>query len=185
MDNLVLLFLIGAALLVIGLGAIELGISKKGKNFLKLGGFALCAYVVLSWSGVGLFEESAPPQSTVGATFDVTGSESHSYVTVDNLAQKFVWTVYYNSTTGAIVGATQATVNFSIDRGIGTIGLVQTYADVSYVPSVTNSTSGLSFSVVTKSNICDISRGRRVATIDGVAMRSTHPYTPPRSRFAW
>jgi hypothetical protein len=145
------LIVIGVVLLGLGYGIVQ-GLSKKSQSFFRIIGIGVIVFGLLSYSGISLFGEEQAPVSTVGDAFEVTGSESHSYLTVDNTAKTFTWAVYYNSTTQTIVGATQATLNFSIDRGLGTVGLVQTYADVASVPSITNSTSGLSYSVLTKTS---------------------------------
>jgi hypothetical protein len=43
-------------------------------------------------------------------------------------------------------------VTFQVDRGLGTVGLVQTYGDVSVIPSVANDTVGESYALLTKTN---------------------------------
>ena len=95
----------------------------------------------------------------------MTGSESSTWLTVDNDAQKFTWAVTYNFTAedftgvGGAAGGAGAASNseygeftFQVDRGLGTVGLVQTYGDVLTVPSITNDTTGDSTPVLTKTN---------------------------------
>jgi hypothetical protein len=145
-----ILLVLGAFLVALGYGVIQ-GLSKKTQGFFRIAGIGCIVFAILSYSGVSIFGgEEAPPAEITGDAFEVTGSESHSYLTVDNAAKTFTWAVYYNSSTQTIVGASQATLNFSIDRGLGTVGLVQTYADVASVPSITNSTSDLSYSILGK-----------------------------------
>jgi hypothetical protein len=151
MDSMTLLFVIGIGLLALGLGAIELGISKKGKNFLKLGGIGLVAWAVLSWSGISLVGEEGPPPSSVAEDFTVTATESLAQLTVDSAGQTITWAAQYNYTSAAFISNTQYfQVVFTVERGLGTVGLVQTSGDVVSVPSVYNSTTGQDYPLLTK-----------------------------------
>jgi len=147
------MFVIGIALLLIGYGYIKLSLSLRTLKLSRFIGVILVVLAVLSYAGINLFmAEEAPPASTVGS-FDVTASESDSWVTVDNLQQLITWAVTYNYTSGAFVTNTQyAEISFTVDRGLGTVGLVQTYGDVSTVPSITNDTTGESYPLLTKTN---------------------------------
>jgi hypothetical protein len=144
------LAIIGFVALMIGFDYLKFGISKTTRSLCRVIGVCAIGLAFLTYSGISLIgEDQAPPATTVG-TFDVTGSESHSYVTVNNDAKTFTWEVQYNSTTSAIYGANAATFTFSISRGLGTVGLAQTYGEVTSVPVVSNSTSGVNYNVLTK-----------------------------------
>lgn len=151
-------FIIGVVLLLIGYSYFKIGLSAKTLKLLRVGGVIAVAYALLSWAGISLFAaEEAPPATTVGS-FDVTATESMGWITVDNNAQLITWAVTYNYTAGDFTGATGPSnsqyclVSFSVDRGLGTVGLVQTYGDVTSVPSITNDTTGVSTPVLTKTN---------------------------------
>lgn len=158
-------FIVGALLLVLGYGYIKLGFQAKTMKLFKLAGIVLVAYAVLSYAGISLVStEDEAPASTVGS-FDVTGSESSTWLTVDNNAQSFTWAVTYNYTAGDFTGVGGADglagdasnteygeFTFQVDRGLGTVGLVQTYGDVLTIPSISNDTDGESYPVLTKTN---------------------------------
>lgn len=144
------LAIIGLVLLLVGFDYLKFGISRGTRNICRVLGVLALAWAFLSYSGINLIgEEAAPPATSVGS-YTVIGSESHSYVTVDNNAKTFTWTVMYNSTTSAIYGASAATLTFSVSRGLGTIGLAQTYGDVTNVPEVTNSTTSMNYGLLSK-----------------------------------
>lgn len=95
----------------------------------------------------------------------MTGSESSTWLTLDNNAQSFTWAVTYNYTAGDFTGvggpaggagaasnSEYGEFTFQVDRGLGTVGLVQTYGDVLTIPSITNDTTGDSTPVLTKTN---------------------------------
>lgn len=155
------MFVVGVILLLLGYGYFKMGLSLKTLKLFRIGGVILVALALLSYAGINLLgAEEAPPATTVG-TFEVTGSDAQAWVTVDNNAQLITWAVTYNYTAGAFTGsagagvATQTQfcqVSFTVDRGLGTVGLVQTYGDVTSIPSVTNDTTGLSYPVLTKTN---------------------------------
>ena len=152
--------------LVLGYGYIKVGFQAKTMKLLKLCGFSVryaCDNVVC-WASGRLGAEEAAPATTVGS-FDVTGSESSTWLTVDNNAQSFTWAVTYNYTAGDFTGVggkaggagaasntEYGEFTFQVDRGLGTVGLVQTYADVLTVPSISNDTTGESTPVLTKTN---------------------------------
>lgn len=158
-------FIIGVALLLIGFGYLRLGLTLKTLKLVKIIGVLFVAYAVLSYAGINLFgTEEAAPATSVGS-FDVTASDSMSWVTTDNNAQSVTWAVTYNYTAGDFSGVGGADggagaqsnsqycqVSFVVDRGLGTVGLVQTYGKVSGVPSVTNDTTGISYPLLTKTN---------------------------------
>ena len=138
--------------------------ARQTKQLFTVGGALMIAYAVISGGYFAVGVEDAAPVSTVGS-FDVTGSESSTWLTVDNNAQSFTWAVTYNYTSedftgvgGAAGGAGADSMTeygeftFQVDRGLGTVGLVQTYGDVLTVPSITNDTTGDSTPVVTKTN---------------------------------
>jgi hypothetical protein len=159
------MFVVGILLLLIGYGYFKLGFSAKSLKLLRIGGLILTVLAVLSYAGINLFAaEEAPPATSVGS-FDVTGTDSMSWITVDNNAQLITWAVTYNYTAGDFSGVGTAAggagaqsnsqyclVSFTVDRGLGTVGLVQTYGDVTSVPSITNGTTGVSTPVLTKTN---------------------------------
>jgi len=158
-------FIIGLALLLIGFGYLKLGFTLKTLKLVKIVGVLFVAYAVLSYAGINLFgTEEAAPATSVG-TFEVTGSDAQAWITVDNNQQLVTWAVTYNWTAGAFTGvggadglagaATQTqfcTISYQVDRGLGTVGLVQTYGDVSSIPSITNDTTGISYPLLTKTN---------------------------------
>jgi len=154
-------FIFGAALLFLGFGYIRLRLSAKLLKLLKFAGAIFVGYALLSYLGIwAIGAEESAPATTVGS-FDVTGAESSTWLTVDNNAQAFTWAVIYNYTgedfTNA-VGAGRHTntqygeFSFTVDRGLGTVGLVQTYGDVMSIPSISNDTTGESTPVLTKTN---------------------------------
>lgn len=158
-------FIVGVVLLLIGFSYIKLGLQSKTLKLFKLVGVAFVAYAALSYAGISLFAaEEAPPATSVGS-FEITGSDAQTWITVDNNNQLITWAVTYNWTAGDFSGvggpaggagaASQSqycTVTFQVDRGLGTIGLVQTYGDVTGIPSVTNDTTGISYPLLTKTN---------------------------------
>lgn len=142
--------LLGILLLAVGCGYFKLTMSERTKGFLKLLGIGCLAFTVLTYMGIPITIENNQPSTTV-SDFTVTGSESHSYVTVNQDDKTFVWTTGYDWTGEQIEGATQATFTFSITRGLGIIGLVQTSANVATVPNVVNETTDVSASLISKS----------------------------------
>jgi hypothetical protein len=115
----------------------------------------------LSYLGIwAVGTDETPPASTVGS-FDVVGAESSTWLTVDNTAQTYTWAVTYNYTAedftnnvgvGVQTNTDYGEFTFTVDRGLGTVGLIQTYGDVLTVPSITNDTTGDSTPVLTKTN---------------------------------
>jgi hypothetical protein len=148
------MFIVGVVLVLIGYGYIKFGLSAKTLKLSKFLGVILVALAVLSYFGVNLLTtEQAPPASTVGA-FEVTASESLAQLTVDNNANLITWAINIgNYSTPAFVSNCQyLSVVFTVDRGLGTVGLVQTYGDVTSVPSITNDTTSVSTPILTKTN---------------------------------
>ena len=158
-------FIIGVVLLLVGYSYFKIGLGAKTLKLLRVIGIVALAYAVFSWAGISLLgTEEAPPASTVGS-FDVTASDAQTWITVDNNAQTITWAVTYNYTAGDFSGVGGADglagapsksqwcgVTFSVDRGLGTVGLVQTYGEVTSVPSITNGTTGVSTPTLTKTN---------------------------------
>ena len=146
------MFVVGVALLLIGYGYLKFGFSLKTLKLMRIGGFILVVLAVLSYAGINLFAaEEAPPAGTVGS-FEVTATESLAQLTVDNNANTITWAVAIgNYSTPAFVSNCQYfNVAFTVDRGLGTVGLVQTYGDVTSIPSITNDTTGVSTPVLSK-----------------------------------
>ena len=141
--------LLGLALLILAFDYVKTGISGRTKGLLKVMGIALVAYAALSYSGVQFTLDENQPAATVSG-FDVIGSDSHSYITVDQEGKSFTWNTAYDHTADAIVGADQATLTFSISRGLGTVGLVQTSTDVVSVSEVTNDTTDINTPILSK-----------------------------------
>ena len=141
--------LLGLALLVVGYGYFKLTMSERSKGVLKLLGIVLVAYAALTYMNIPITLEQEQPASVVG-DFTVTGSEAHSYVTVDQTSRTFVWNTGYDWSGDAIEGATQATFSFAISRDLGTVGLVQTSAEVVSIPDVYNDTAQTSASLISK-----------------------------------
>jgi hypothetical protein len=159
------MFIVGILLVLVGYGYLKLGLQAKTLKLFRLIGIVLVGLAVLSYAGINLFAtEEAAPATSVGS-FEVTASESMGWITVDNNAQLITWAVTYNYTAGDFTGVGGAAggagaesqsqycqVQWTVDRGLGTVGLVQTYGDVTSVPSVTNDTTGLTYPALTKTN---------------------------------
>lgn len=148
------MFVVGAILLLIGYGYFKMGLSLRTLKLTRFAGIILVVLALLSYAGINLFSTNeAPPASTVGS-FDVSATDSLSQITVDNEASTITWAIGFgNYSTPAFVANSQyCQVTFTVDRGLGTVGLVQTYADVTSVPSITNGTTGVSTPVLTKTN---------------------------------
>ena len=158
---------VGIFLLLLGYGYLfkTKGWDPKVLRLLKIGGFGFVIFAVGTYFGVQWVSvDEAPTAVTVGA-FDVTTTEAMSWLTVDNNAQIVTWAVTYNYTAedftgvgtaaggaGAESNSQYALLSFSVDRGLGTVGLVQTYGEVTSVPSITNDTTGDSHTILTQSN---------------------------------
>jgi hypothetical protein len=147
----VVLLIAGVVCLAMGFGAFEIGLTRKTQGFFKLIGVVMAGYAVLSLAGISLIAEEQAPPASVAGDFDVTVSESMSHLTADQTARTITWAVTYNYTSLAFGSNTQYfQAVFTVDRGIGTVGLVQTSGDVSVIPSVYNSTTGQSYPVLSK-----------------------------------
>ncbi len=156
------MFIVGVLLLLVGYGYFKMGLSAKTLKLSRFAGIILVVLALLSYAGINLFAaEEAPPASTVGS-FEVTATESTVQLTVDNEANLITWAIQANYTSGAFCTGVPATesndnteflsVAFTVDRGLGTVGLVQTYADVTSIPSITNDTTGTSYGLLTKTS---------------------------------
>jgi len=146
------MFIVGVFLLLLAYGYLKIGLSANTLKLFKFLGVILVALAVLSYMGINLFAaEEAPPASTVGA-FEVTATESLAQLTVDNNANLITWAVDIgNYSTPAFVSNCQYfSVAFTVDRGLGTVGLVQTYGDVTSIPSITNDTTAVSTPILSK-----------------------------------
>jgi len=159
------LFVIGALAALVGWKYIKTGWGSQTLKLLKVVGVVAIGAAVANVAGISLIgTEEAPPATTVGS-FEVTGTESMSWITLDNNLQTITWAVTWNWTAGDFSGvggpaggagaqsnSQYCQVAFNVDRGLGTVGLVQTYGDVNSVPSVTNQTTGISYPLLTKTN---------------------------------
>ena len=146
------MFIVGVVLLLLGYGYFKMGLSAKTLKIFRFGGVILVALAVLSYLGINLFAtEEAPPTETVGS-FEVTATESMAQLTVDNNANLITWAVDIgNYSTPAFVSNCQYfNVAFTVDRGLGTVGLVQTYGDVTSIPSIVNDTTAVSTPILSK-----------------------------------
>ena len=143
--------LVGIVLIAIGMGMLKLKISPGTKALCKVLGVLALGYGLAVGFNIPITIGPTNEPGTTVSEFDVIGSESHSYVTVNQDDRTFVWNTAYDHTGDAIVGASQATLSFSITRALGNTGTVQTSASVVSIPDVTNSTTGLSSPVISKS----------------------------------
>jgi hypothetical protein len=143
--------LLGLVCLIVGFGFVK-GISGRTKQLAKVAGIALVIFAAFSYMNVPITLTDSEPAATVSG-FDVVGSESHSYVTVDQAGRTFTWSTAYDHTGEAIIGATQATFVFSITRALGTVGTTQVVADVTLIPDVTNTTTAVSASLISKTGL--------------------------------
>lgn len=126
--------------------------TKEQKKLSSWIGVPLVCIALLSYAGINVFvTEEAAPAGTVGA-FEVTATESLTQLTVDNNANLITWAVDIgNYSTPAFVSNCQYfSVAFTVDRGLGTVGLVQTYGDVTSIPSITNDTTAVSTPILSK-----------------------------------
>ena len=153
---------IGVALILLGYRVFDLGWTAKGLKRAKMIGILFIAgAVALNYGVFSLAGPEAPPATSVGS-FDVTCADSSTWITEDNNAHTITWAATYNYTAGDFSywtsGAAYQTnsqygqVVFTVQRGLGTVGLVQTYGQVKTVPSVTNQSTGTSYALLTKSN---------------------------------
>ncbi len=152
---------IGIALILLGYRVFDLGWTAKGLKRSKMIGVLLVALAIALNYGVFTFNAAeAPPATSVGS-FTVTATDAQSWITEDNNAHTITWAVTYNYTagdfsnkvgTGTQTQTQYCTVNFTVQRGLGTVGLVQTYGDMKVIPSVTNQTTGVSYGLLTKTS---------------------------------
>ncbi len=158
---------IGVVLILLGYRVFDLGWTAKGLKRAKMIGILFIAgAVALNYGVFSLTSTEAPPATSVGS-FEVTVADSMSWVTEDNNAHTITWAAVYNYTAGdfsysGTVGSSPTygqqsntqycQVVFTVQRGLGTVGLVQTYGQVKTVPSVANQSTGTSYALLTKSN---------------------------------
>jgi len=153
------LAVIGIVLILLGYRVFDLGWTAKGLKRAKMLGVLLVALAIAINYGVfSLAPSAAPPATSVG-TFDVTVADSSAWITEDNNAHTITWAATYNYTSGSFTDNLGYATNteycqvvFTVQRGLGTVGLVQTYGNVKSVPSVTNQSTGTSYALLTKSN---------------------------------
>jgi hypothetical protein len=146
------MFLIGLALALVGWNYIPNRLSVKTKRASKFFGVILVVAAIATYSGISIFgEDTSAPASSVG-TFVVNGSEAESHVTLDQVAKKFVVAATFDTSDADFTDNTGLfNVTFTVQRGLGTVGLVQTYGDVSSIPSVSD-TTGTAYPVIAKSS---------------------------------
>ena len=131
--------------------ALKIGLSQGVKKMSKL--IAIVAGLALAASlfGIGFETSDAPTAASVG-TFEVTAAESSTWLTLDQNAKKVICACDYNTTASDFDDNTDyIEVTFTVQRGLGNVGLTQSYGDVSSIPSVTSS-SGDSYPIITKTN---------------------------------
>lgn len=146
------ILVIGVFLIMLGTLGIEFGVGRKARQALKLVGVVIVAYAAMSLAGVSLIGPAEqPPAQTVGDEFTVTATESMSHLTVDNTGHIITWAVQYDYASQVFTSGTQYfQAIFEIEKGIGTVGLVQTSGDVTVIPDVMNETTGDSYPVLSK-----------------------------------
>ena len=130
---------------------LKFGISPGVKKGAKLVGIVAGLALIANLAGVGLTASTAPAATSVGS-FEVTAAESSSWLTLDQNAKKVICACDYNTTASDFDDNTDyIEVTFTVQRGLGNIGLTQTYGDVSSIPSVSSS-SGDAYPIITKTN---------------------------------
>lgn len=144
--------IIAAFLLLVGYKMLFPGAKENTRRWAKGIGFVFALIFVAAAVGIPLLSsENAPVNQTAGS-YEVTASDSKAYETCDNDANKVVVAVDFDYTNNTFHSSTSAiVVQFDIQRGLGTVGLVQTYADVTSIPSVTGS-DGVAHSILSKTN---------------------------------
>jgi hypothetical protein len=156
---------IGIILILLGYRVFDLGWTAKGlKRSKMIGVLLIAAAIAVNYGVFSLNAQQAPPATSVGS-FDVTVADSMGWVTENNNDHTITWAVTYNYTAGDFSGVGTAAggagaqsnsqycqVVFTVQRGLGTVGLVQTYGDVKSVPSVVNQTTGTSYDLLTKTS---------------------------------
>jgi hypothetical protein len=146
------LLVVGILFLLIGYGYLFQGAKVKTKGLLRMLGFVLAFFGVMGMLGIQIFAtDEAPAASTVGS-FEVTATESSSWLSIDQNAKKVVVAMAFDISDDDFTGNTEyVEVTFTVQRGLGTVGLVQTYGDVSSIPSVSSDT-GDSYPIILKND---------------------------------
>ena len=130
---------------------LKFGFGPTVKKGAKVVGIIAGLALVANLAGVGLTASTAPAATSVGS-FEVTAAESSSWLTLDQNAKKVICACDYNTTASDFDDNTDyIEVTFTVQRGLGNIGLTQTYGDVSSIPSVSSS-SGDAYPIITKTN---------------------------------
>ncbi len=132
--------LIAAFLLLVGYKYLFPDVRENSRRWAKAGGFIFALICAASLLGIPLFATTSAPAAQSVGTYTVTASDSLSYVSEDNVAHTITVAMAFDYTNNTFTGGTSSVVvQFDIERGLGTTGFVQTYVDVSSVPTVTGS----------------------------------------------
>ncbi len=143
-------FIIGVALLLVAFRYIPNKMTVKTLGLFKLGGIVAIAFSLLSVAGIQLFATTSAPAASVGA-FTVTVTDAQAWISEDNNAHTITWAVTHNYSDPTYAQASNSGVMyFNIQRGLGSVGLVQTYGELTTVPSVTNGTTGVVYPLLTQ-----------------------------------
>ncbi len=143
-------FIIGVVFLLIAYRYIPNSMKVKTLGLFKLVGIVAIAWALLSVAGIQLFATTSAPAASVGA-FTVTATDNQAWMSEDNNAHTLTWAVVHNYSDPTYAQASNTgVVYFNIQRGLGSVGLVQTYSDVTTVPSVTNGTTGVVYPLLTQ-----------------------------------
>lgn len=126
---------------LIGYGYMMKGMATKTKGLFKVVAWVCGFFAITALLGIPLLaSESAPPASTVGS-FEVTATESSSWTSIDENAKKCVAAMAFDISDDDFTGNTEyVEITFTVQRGLGNVGLTQTYGDVSSIPSVSSDT---------------------------------------------
>ncbi len=132
--------IVAAGLLLVGYKFIFPDVKENTRRWAKLGGFAFAIICGASLLGVPLFATTTAPAAQSVGTYTVTASDSLGYVSEDNVAHTVTVAMAFDYTNNTFTGGTSSVVvQFDIERGLGTTGFVQTYVDVSSVPTIMGS----------------------------------------------
>lgn len=146
------LLVVGILCLLIGYGYLMQGMKAKSKGLLRMLGFVLAFFGVAGMLGIQVLGTDEAPTASTAGSFEVTASESSGWLSVDQNARKVVVAMAFDISDDDITGNTEyVEVTFTVQRGLGTVGLVQTYGDVTGIPSVSSDT-GQSYPIITKTN---------------------------------
>ncbi len=146
------LLIVGVGLYLVGRKYIKLGFKEATLKLFRAVGFIMVVFGLLTYAGISVFETSSAPAATTVGSFEVTAAESSSWLTLDQNAKKVICACDYNTTASDFDDNTDyIEVTFTVQRGLGNVGLTQTYGDVSTIPSVSSS-SGDSYPIITQTN---------------------------------